>query len=616
MALLSLSSAFRHVPFIQWPLVRNDEFLAKAGNADGVLVQHLSRSVFSIRMLRYWWVGQAITEESRRQGRPLRVLDVGCERGWLKFFTPEGAVERWVGLDWDVRRECLENARYDEVIRANFDEVFPVESGCMDVVVNNHVMEHLPRPGSTMAEISREQRAATLKRELENSHRLAEFKDEIAFKEQVNRWTNEFQLNEMERDRLISLRSIAIDEEKELAEVQKGGKVRLTAVEYAIQESNIRERHDRERRRLDKEQETIMDREDIKTWALLRAEQLAAMARMYEIKTKEKTDIIQASKDVHPINLAGALGGDQGRVIVDAIKASHAPQPHVTVVTHGGLQGSFAPMQAGVFSSTSSVPSFMQSYAPGYGGSGFEVHAQRYEPSVGICSMSLPGAGEPTPVGTAWLVAGRSCFVTNAHVAVTLLEAREQAGMSIWVTLAGQSTALPVGRILVHPNYALSKQRKDPLPTHDFAILHIDVPLPPGIQGLPLASRARLMALREMQSVGYLGFPFENLVGSVLLRSPKPTAQKGSISALQPWDFSHSADPSRCQLIKHNLGVAGGASGSPLFDESGDVIGVITAGNMERLYDPKSPTEPRRVPSGVALNFAQRIDVLLDWMGW
>lgn len=106
-------------------------------------------------MLRYWWAGQAIAEEARRQGRPLRVLDVGCERGWLKFFTPEGAVERWVGLDWDVRKECLENARYDEVIRANFDEPLPIESRSMDVVVNNHVMEHLPRPGSTMAEMSR-----------------------------------------------------------------------------------------------------------------------------------------------------------------------------------------------------------------------------------------------------------------------------------------------------------------------------------------------------------------------------------------------------------------------------------------------------------------------------
>ena len=38
-------------------------------------------------------------------------------------------MERWVGLDWDMRRECLENARYDEVIRANFDKVFPVEPG-------------------------------------------------------------------------------------------------------------------------------------------------------------------------------------------------------------------------------------------------------------------------------------------------------------------------------------------------------------------------------------------------------------------------------------------------------------------------------------------------------
>lgn len=141
--------------FFRWPLVRNDVLAARLAGADDALAQHLSRSTHSIRMLRYWWAGQAIAEEARRQGRPLRVLDVGCERGWLKFFTPEGAVERWVGLDWDVRKECLENARYDEVIRANFDEPLPIESRSMDVVVNNHVMEHLPRPGSTMAEMSR-----------------------------------------------------------------------------------------------------------------------------------------------------------------------------------------------------------------------------------------------------------------------------------------------------------------------------------------------------------------------------------------------------------------------------------------------------------------------------
>jgi SAM-dependent methyltransferase len=145
----------RLIPFLRWPLVRHDELARTHVAADPSLMEHLFRSTFSIRMLRYWWAGQAIAEESRRQGRALCVLDVGCERGWLKFFTPPEAVARWVGLDWDVRQECLNNARYDEVIRANFDEPLPIATGYMDVVVNNHVMEHLPRPGSTMAEMSR-----------------------------------------------------------------------------------------------------------------------------------------------------------------------------------------------------------------------------------------------------------------------------------------------------------------------------------------------------------------------------------------------------------------------------------------------------------------------------
>lgn len=152
---LSSPSSFKRLPFLNWPLVRNNETAARVPAGDASLREHLEGSSYSIRMLRYWWVGQAIAEEARRQGRPLRVLDVGCERGWLKYFTPEGAVESWVGLDWDVRRECLEHAGYDEVLQANFDEPLPVASGTFDVVVNNHVMEHLPRPGSTMAEMSR-----------------------------------------------------------------------------------------------------------------------------------------------------------------------------------------------------------------------------------------------------------------------------------------------------------------------------------------------------------------------------------------------------------------------------------------------------------------------------
>lgn len=98
------------MPFLSWPLIQKEETAARVPAEDDSLTGHLRGSACSIRMLRYWWVGQAIAEEARRQGRPLRVLDVGCERGWLKYFTPEGAVESWVELDWDARRECIEHA--------------------------------------------------------------------------------------------------------------------------------------------------------------------------------------------------------------------------------------------------------------------------------------------------------------------------------------------------------------------------------------------------------------------------------------------------------------------------------------------------------------------------
>ena len=115
----------------------------------------LQQADYPIRLLRYWWAGQALREESARLDRPLTVIDLGCERGWLKHFTPEGVVERWIGIDWVVQQEVTKIAAYDEVHQASFDEHLPLPGGMADAVVSLHVFEHLPRPGNTMAEISR-----------------------------------------------------------------------------------------------------------------------------------------------------------------------------------------------------------------------------------------------------------------------------------------------------------------------------------------------------------------------------------------------------------------------------------------------------------------------------
>jgi SAM-dependent methyltransferase len=115
----------------------------------------LQEADYPVRLLRYWWAAQALRAESLRLGRPLQVVDLGCERGWLKHFTPEGVVERWIGIDWVVQPEINRLANYDEVHAASFDGRLPKEDAVADAVVSLHVFEHLPRPGWTMAEVSR-----------------------------------------------------------------------------------------------------------------------------------------------------------------------------------------------------------------------------------------------------------------------------------------------------------------------------------------------------------------------------------------------------------------------------------------------------------------------------
>ncbi|SKB01802.1 Ubiquinone/menaquinone biosynthesis C-methylase UbiE [Prosthecobacter debontii] len=147
---------FSRFPFLTFPLHSFTEVLAKLPPESGTrLRQHLKNATYSIRLVRYWWAGQALAKESRRLGRPLTVVDVGCERGWLKHFTPEGVVDRWIGLDWNPRQELIALAMYDEVHHANFDMPLPLPSAVADAVVCLHVFEHLPRPGATIVEISR-----------------------------------------------------------------------------------------------------------------------------------------------------------------------------------------------------------------------------------------------------------------------------------------------------------------------------------------------------------------------------------------------------------------------------------------------------------------------------
>ena len=53
------------------------------------------------------------------------------------------------------------------------------------------------------------------------------------------------------------------------------------------------------------------------------------------------------------------------------------------------------------------------------------------------------------------------------------------------------------------------------------------------------------------------------------------------------------------------------ASGSPIFNANGEVVGILSAGNIIGQINLETG-KPARAPSAVLVNFAQRIDVLRD----
>ncbi|MFO1481753.1 MAG: trypsin-like peptidase domain-containing protein [Verrucomicrobiaceae bacterium] len=486
--------------------------------------------------------------------------------------------------------------------------------GVEDIRLDSEQITRVREAEGGLSQTGRELAWSKKKRELEQSHELARIKDEFAFKEQLDQWTHEYSLTTLERDHIITMRRIQVDEAERAAATHAEGRVQGIAKDYEI-----------DLRRKDRDWEDEEDRRDLRMLDEMRKRQFEALEKNQKLsleklaaETKHTVELGQGLKDVPSEIAAGVLPVMQGGQVIRALEAMR-PLPDVVILSS---TQTYAPGYG--IPQPTFTPSYMPAQVPGatppvqpatnpFGASSLEVLAQRYLPSVGVVVAGVE-TGNPIPLGTAWIVAGRGVVITNAHVAEGVVEANSQAGMSSWVIFSGQTQPCRVHRALIHPEYAQAQSKGHPIPSFDVAVLELESPPPHA--GLPLAGRNKLFALRELQSVAYLGFPMEHLAGGgANLERPKAIAKKGVISSLEDWNMRHSDDPAQRQLIKHDLGVAGGASGSPMFDEAGDVVGIISAGNMERFQDPETK-KIRRMPNGVVLNFAQRIDVLLSWLNW
>ncbi len=213
--------------------------------------------------------------------------------------------------------------------------------------------------------------------------------------------------------------------------------------------------------------------------------------------------------------------------------------------------------------------------------------------------VGLERAGEGfVPLGTAW-TAAQGKLATNAHVAQGLQTGQKSGSRAIARRTGPAGEPLDIYAIDIHPAFEqwteiLSQQsvrtgsreaEANLVAVGDVAILTLSG----GDSGAALPMAAADDPISPGDPVGYIGFPMEGI-------SAVPTRQTviGHITAATD-PFFEEARGASALLVHMNAPGAGGASGSPIINERGRVIAMLSAGSMIAL-DAGSRTA--RVPTG------------------
>ena len=103
---------------------------------------------YPVKLLRYWFMYNLIREEYIRLGRPLRVCEIGVDRGQMLHFTRDTGfsdIACWVAVDCKLQPQLRESG-YSRQIEANVDlPGFSLDEE-YDVIIVLHVLEHLFEP--------------------------------------------------------------------------------------------------------------------------------------------------------------------------------------------------------------------------------------------------------------------------------------------------------------------------------------------------------------------------------------------------------------------------------------------------------------------------------------
>lgn len=228
-------------------------------------------------------------------------------------------------------------------------------------------------------------------------------------------------------------------------------------------------------------------------------------------------------------------------------------------------------------------------------------------------------SGVEVGAATAWVLDRENGILgTNAHVAEIFNQLGPTDTLEVRSPFAPYETHT-VTAVDIHPGYYAFDQavaeyepvvldlyggigQPSLVPAYDVGLLYVDKKEKLAAD-LKIAEDAALVDLLPGMAVAYVGYPAEQLSLSEMVAKPNPYTQAGgNLVAITDY-FNVKREDNVNHLVQHNLGATGGASGSPIVNAKGEVVAVLSGGNI--IITPEG-----RAPSAVGINFGQRADLI------